>query len=141
MTNPQVKDIKLKHEDENPEETYEEQILKEELIQNDDSTMKLVYYETQDGIDELTEESYITYELEENEEATETAYIEEYEQVEYLESDINPNFDDVQFDESQMVSITCEYCKPLLTFKSELALEKHMFEEHQIGSSKSIKLS
>ena len=132
MQNAQAKMFEFK--DELPEEVYEEEVLKDELIQEEGSPMKIVIYDSAvDAIDE--EDAYITYEVEEEDETA--GYIEEYEQVEYLETEIpSQNDENIEYDESKLFNnYQCAFCKPSLIFKTEIGLERHMFEDHNMGQS------
>lgn len=133
MQNAQAKMFEYKAE--LPEEVYEEEVLKDDIIQEDDSQIKVVIYDSAvDAIDE--EDAYITYEVEEEDETT--GYIEEYEQVEYLETEnLSQIEENLEYDESKLFSnYQCEICKPNIVFSTEIGLEKHMFEDHNIGQSK-----
>lgn len=136
MQNAQAKMFELKHEEHIPEEVYEEEIIKDEVIQEEHPEMKVVIYENPEVMEE--DENYITYEVDEENEAA-VAYLEEYEQVEYLESDAHSQcYENIEYDDEPniLTNHVCAYCKPEITFKTDRGLERHLYEEHQIGSSK-----
>ena len=135
MQNAQTKMFEYKAE--LPEEVYEEEVLKDEIIQDEGSPMKVVIYDSAtDAIDE--DDAYITYEVEEEDETA--GYIEEYEQVEYLENEVQSQNDEtMEYDESKLFSsYQCEICKPNIVFSTEIGLERHMYEDHNMGQSKFI---
>ncbi|XP_070506415.1 zinc finger protein 883-like [Chironomus tepperi] len=132
MQNAQAKMFEFKAE--LPEEVYEEEVLKDDIIQDEGSPMKVVIYDSAvDVIDD--EDAYITYEVEEEDETA--AYIEEYEQVEYLETEVTSQNDEhMEYDESKLFNnYQCEVCKPNIVFNTEIGLERHMFEDHNMGQN------
>jgi hypothetical protein len=137
MQSAQVSLLDMKQE-QHIEELYEEEIVKVEDGQEE--TYQEVYEE--EGIDmmelaksekQLESESYIveSYEVEDEDGAE---YIEE---IEYLETEMpTPKYENIEYEEPKMYnSYPCEYCKPTIEFKTDLGLERHMFEEHQMGQS------
>lgn len=92
-----------------------------------DNDNQLIEYECIGMDDEISSDEDMPASKNEEQQEEVVEYIEEYEQVEYLED----SFSDSNFQ--------CTYCEHVVIFKTDFGMKKHLYEEHQIGGSKCIK--
>jgi hypothetical protein len=116
------------------EEEYILSVKKEEELTEDVKQIELIELD-HDIIEEIQEEdeNFIAYEIEEE---TGEQYIDAYDQVEYLETEVasDEKFAD-NFAESTNEKFLCFHCKPPLELESNIGLKIHLYQNHQINES------